>query len=396
MNKPAFLINNLSINRYSAYYSRIFLLPLFYGLLLFIASCDTPEKVLKSTDIEYKKAKAISWYNAKEYYKCIPVFEELIGLMKGRQSTEDLYYMYANANYQQGDFLIAAYHFKNYYDLYPSNEKAEECLYMHAKSYQRLSPKPDLDQTYTLKALDAYQLFLTSFPNSKFIKEVNENVSTLRRKLEVKALAAAELYFKMRDFKASAVCYANILKQFPDIAQAELITLMIIKSSYEYAKNSVPNKKSERFLDVIKKYNEFRSRFAQSKYLAEAGGYEHDSHYHAALSAYEWAESGPLYLRESNFNNFFREAHDQMPFISDKKLADNINQKVEKGFFLIVKSDFQISEEKKTTAKLPSLQAAVKNYYNFVDKYPKSRYSKEAEKLFNNSTELIKKYKTNG
>jgi outer membrane protein assembly factor BamD (BamD/ComL family) len=36
----------------------------------------------------------------------------------------------------------------------------------------------------------------------------------------------------------------------------------------------------------------------------------------------------------------------------------------------------------------------VKSYYTFVDKYPKSRYMKEAEKMFNISTDLIKKYAT--
>jgi hypothetical protein len=63
-------------------------------LLLLVTGCETPEKVLKSTDLEYKKAKATFWYNKKEYFKCIPVFEELIGLMKGRESVEELYYMY--------------------------------------------------------------------------------------------------------------------------------------------------------------------------------------------------------------------------------------------------------------------------------------------------------------
>ena len=64
-------------------------------LLLLVSSCETPEKVLKSNDLAYKEAKAISWYNKKEYFKCIPVLEELIGLMKGRKSTEELYYMYS-------------------------------------------------------------------------------------------------------------------------------------------------------------------------------------------------------------------------------------------------------------------------------------------------------------
>ncbi len=369
---------------------------LLFIMLLGVMGCDTPEKALKSTDINYKKAKAISWYNKKEYYKCIPVFEELIGLMKGRQSTEDLYYMYSMANYHQGDYMISAYHFKNFYDLYPNSEKAEECLFMHAKSYQRLSPKPDLDQTYTMKALDAYQLFLNIYPNGKYISDVNQAVSDMRKKLEKKALNTAELYYRTSNYKAAATCYINILKSYPDINEGEYVTLMIIKSNFEYAKNSIPSKKTDRFEHVIKSYADFKDKFGQSKYLAEAAEFEHESHYQAALSAFEWAEVCNYDERENNFNIFFREAKDNLPAITEKPLNAEITQLIEKGYFLIVKSNFQASEEKKGMQKLPLLEETVKTYYNFVDKYPKSRYSKEAEKIFNNSTELLKKLKSNG
>jgi outer membrane protein assembly factor BamD len=364
--------------------------------LLGIMGCDTPEKALKSTDINYKKAKAISWYNKKEYYKCIPVFEELIGLMKGRQSTEDLYYMYSMANFHQGDYMISAYHFKNFYDLYPNSEKAEECLYMYAKSYERLSPKPSLDQSYTTKALDAYQLFLNAYPNGKYINDVNSAVSEMRKKLEKKALNAAELYYRTSNFKAAATSFTNILKQFPDISEGEYVTLMIIKSNFEYAKNSIPSKKADRFERVIKSYGDFKDKFGQSKYLAEAAEFEHNAHYLAVKSAFDWAEVCALEERESNFNVFFREAKDNLPAITDKKETDEVTQLTEKGYFLIVKGNFQASEVRKNGEKLPFLEETVKTYYNFVDKYPRSRYSKEAEKMFNISTELLKKLKSNG
>ena len=365
-------------------------------LLIGISGCDTPEKALKSTDLDYKKAKAISWYNKKEYFKAIPVLEELIGLMKGRQSTEDLYYMYCKANYEQGDYMISAYHFKSFYDLYPNSEKAEECLYMHCKSYTRLSPKPDLDQTYTTKALDAYQLFLNAFPNSKFIKEVNEDITRMRKKLEKKAMNSADLYYKTSNFKAAATCYANILKDFPDIAEGEKMSFMIIKANFRYAQNSVPARKAERFNTVIKNYIEFKYKFSASKYLEEAKNYETQSHYLAAISAFEWAEIGPLPLRENLFNAFFVEANRQIPLIADKKQADEVTKMIERGQFLVVKSNYALSEEQKSVKKLPSLERTVKTYYIFVDKFPKSRFSKEAERIFNNSTEQLKKLKSNG
>ena len=369
---------------------------LLFVLLFGISGCDSPEKALKSTDINYKKAKAISWYNKKEYYKCIPVFEELIGLMKGRQSTEDLYYMYANANYHQGDFMISAYHFKNFYDLYPNSDKAEECLFMYAKSYQRLSPKPDLDQSYTNKALDAYQLFLNAYPNGKYINDVNQAVKDLRKKLETKALNTADLYYRTSNFKAAATCYSNILKDFPDISEGEFVTLMIIKSDFEYAKNSIPSKKAERYEHVIKSYGDFKDKFAASTFLAEAQTFEHESHYLAALSSFEWAEGCALNDREENFRIFFREAKDNLPGITEKRRNDEITQLIEKGYFLIVKAHFQSGEEKKAAQKVPDLKKTVETYYNFVDKYPKSRFFKEAEKMFNISNELIHKYNSNG
>jgi outer membrane protein assembly factor BamD (BamD/ComL family) len=302
--------------------------------------------------------------------------------------------MYANANYQQGDFMISAYHFKNFYDLYPNSDRAEECLFMYAKSYQRLSPKPDLDQTYTNKALDAFALFLNAFPNGKYVSQVNESVAALRKKLETKALNTCQLYYRTSNYKAASVSFTNILKTFPDIAEGEYVTSMIIKSYFNYAKNSIPSRKSERFEHVIKDYSDFKDKFANSEYLAEAQTYEHESHYLAALSAYEWAEITYLDDRENQFNIFFREARDNMPYITEKKRQDEITRLIEKGTFLIVKAHFQSGEEKKGVRKVPDLEKTVKSYYNFVDKYPKSRYSKEAEKMFNISTELLKKYKT--
>jgi outer membrane protein assembly factor BamD len=360
------------------------------------SSCDTPEKVLKSHDLDYKKAKAISWYNKKEYVKAIPVFEELIGLMKGRQSTEDLYYMYADANYKQGDYMISAYHFKNFYDMYPNSEKAEDALYMHAKSYQQLSPKPDLDQTYTLKALESFALFLNTFPVSAHLNECNEAVAKLRKKLEKKALNAAELYYRTSNFKAAATSYANILRDFPDIEESEKVSFMAIKANFKYAINSVPSRKTERFNTVIKSFNDFKYKFGSSKFLEDARKLEQQAHYLAAYSSFEWAEMAPLYDRESYFRGFFNEAAQQLPFIGDKTQNAQITSLTEKGYFLIVKNNYLISEEKKSSEKLPSLEQTVKTYYTFVDQFPKSRYLKEAEKIFNNSTHLIKKLKTNG
>ena len=61
-----------------------------------------------------------------------------------------------------------------------------------------------------------------------------------------------------------------------------------------------------------------------------------------------------------------------------------------------VRGTVAISKKKKSNSRLPYLEQTIKTYYTFVDQFPKSRYAKEAERIFNNSTELIKKLKANG
>ena len=141
---------------------------------------------------------------------------------------------------------------------------------MYAKSNQMESPKPELDQTSTYKALEAYALFLMTYPNGKYIAESNDAVKTLRRKLEKKALAAAELYYKTENYKAAATSYELILKDFPDIEESERVSYMIVKSDFKLAQNSIPSKKAERFNNVVKAYTDFKYKFGNSKYVADA------------------------------------------------------------------------------------------------------------------------------
>ena len=61
---------------------------------LVFASCSDYNKVLKSTDIEFKYSKAVEYYDSMEYFKSMPLFEELIGLTRGTQRSEDVYYYY--------------------------------------------------------------------------------------------------------------------------------------------------------------------------------------------------------------------------------------------------------------------------------------------------------------
>ena len=370
---------------------------------LVLGSCETPEKLMKNPDVAYKEKIATQWYNKKEYFKCIPVFEELMGLMKGVRNTENIYYMYCMANYKQGDYMIAAYHFKSFANTYPTSSKAEECLFMNAMSNERLSPKYELDQSYTNKAIDAFQSFINQYPESKRVDTANKMIVKLRKKLERKALSNAELYYKTENYKAAAVSFENLLVQYPDIDNVERILFMVVKSYNKYAENSIAMKRADRYHSVISSYKNFIYKFPKSKYIPEAQKYEQDAHYLATEAAYEKVFLYVPQEREKQFLLAIKECNTQLPFIKNPDQIKKCNETIQKCYFGIVKNNYELAEEQADTnavrrdaKKADFFDKTVKSYYTFVDKYKDGKYYREAEKLFTLASDNLTKLKRDG
>ena len=248
------------------------------SVLLGSASCTSSyNKLLKSNQTSEKLEAANKYFEEEKYDKAIPLYEELIPILKGTSSINELYYNYAMAHYYQANYIIAGFHFKNIHDSYPMSPFAEESLYMAAFCDYQMSPEVPLDQSYTQDAIDGFQLFINSYPKSDKITEANKLIEQLRRKLEVKALNGAELYLKMELYKAAATSFSNILIDFPDTRDAEKITFLILKTNFLYAENSIVGKQIERYEDALLAYKVFAKKYPNSVYMIDAVKYRDQS-----------------------------------------------------------------------------------------------------------------------
>ena len=244
--------------------------------LLFI-SCNNYQKLLKSTNPDLKYLKAKEYYEKEDYYKALPLFEELITIYKGTKSIDEIYYMYAMCHYEQENYLIAAFHFKNIHDSYPLSTYAEESLYMTGFCHYKMSPDINLDQSSTEKAIDAFQLFINTYPKTDKMSECNMLMERMRRKLEIKSFNGAELYLKTKNYKAAATSFNILLSQDPDTKDAEKAQYLIIKSYYLYAENSIKSKQIERYNMAITAYNHFAAKFQNSGFMKDATRYHESS-----------------------------------------------------------------------------------------------------------------------
>lgn len=227
-------------------------------------------KLLKNPDPAYKLRMAEQYFAAKKYSKAQMVYEDIMPYYKTGKEFEDIYYKYAYCAYYQDDFMNAENLFKSFLEIFPNSTKAEEVDYMRAYSYYKQSPKPELDQTNTMKAMGMMQTFINTHPGSVRNKEANEIIDQCRVKLEIKDYKAAILYYDLGQFRAAGVSFTTLLNNYPESMKADEYKLWAIRSYYRFAQMSVEEKQVERYEQVINECNEFTDRFPDSKLKQEA------------------------------------------------------------------------------------------------------------------------------
>ena len=238
---------------------------------LFLSSCSRGiGKLLKNPDPAYKLRMAEQYFVKKKYTFAQQIYEDVMPYYKATKEFEDIYYKYAYCAYNMADYANAENLFKSFLEIFPTSLKAEEVDYMRAYSFYKQSPKPQLDQTNTIKAMGMMQTFINTHPGSARNKEATEIIDLCRAKLETKDFQSAKLYYDMGQFRAAGVSFTTLLNGYPESMNADEYKLMIIKSYYRYAELSVEEKKVERFEQVINECNEFSNRFPESKFKKEA------------------------------------------------------------------------------------------------------------------------------
>ncbi len=239
-------------------------------LILTGVSCSEYDKLLREGTPQARLEAANEFYSKGNYFKALQLYDQLIVELRGMPQFEEAYYKYCWCNYQQQQYLAAAYYFKNLAKTLPNSKYAEESLYMSAYCQYLESSDAPLDQTSTNDALTELQLFVNKYPKSEKVKQCNELMDELRFKLETKDFNTAMLYFKIEEYKAAVVAFTNLLKEYPATKYKEQALFYILKSEYYYAAGSIDSKKKERFEHAAKAYTTLMMQFPTTSFQKEA------------------------------------------------------------------------------------------------------------------------------
>ena len=253
----------------------------------FIFSACSQRTLIRPGDtLEVAYEKALSLYDRGRYSDAANAFETVVSIGRGTDIGQDAQFMAADSYFKSRQYILSAAEFQRYSVFNPRSTRRETADFMEAYSYYMLSPRYNLDQSDTYRSIEAFQLFLSRYPNSDKASEAVGYIEEMRLKLSFKSFRAAEQFYRLRHYNAAAIYYGLTLEQFPETEWAEKALVNQIKAYTTFADNSVRDRQAERYQKAIDAYEMYLQLFprGQNRELAE-------QYYDAASSGFARSSS---------------------------------------------------------------------------------------------------------
>ncbi len=260
-------------------------LVLILGLTLLFSGCAKEfNAIYKSSDYNYKYEFAKECYIKGKYSQAVPLLESVVTMLKGTDNAEESLYMLAMAEFSDKDYESAAEGFKKYVKTYPRGLYSELASFYVGESLYKSTPEPRLDQSLTYESIASFQEYLDLYPDATKKDIAQERLFELQDKLVRKELYSAQLYYNLgsyfgnctsggNNYEACIVTSQNALKDYPYCNYRENFSLLIMKSKYQLAEQSVEDKRMERFRDAEDECYGFLNEFPDSKDRSTAEKY---------------------------------------------------------------------------------------------------------------------------
>ena len=252
-------------------------------LAIVLGSCTRWTAIQNTRDYEYKYEVAKAYFMEGKYSQASVYFAEVHAYMKVTIKAEECLYLAAMSNFINKDYDAASQYFRKYYQVYPKGLYVEYARYYCGLALYNMTPDPRLDQQSTFEAIKEFQDFLDYYPYTSIKESTLEMIYKLQDKLVEKEYLSAKLYYDLgsytmncayggSNYEACVVTAQNALRDFPFASadRREELSIMILRSRFHLAEQSVDSKRVNRYRDCIDEYYAFTNDFPESKYIKEA------------------------------------------------------------------------------------------------------------------------------
>ncbi len=239
-----------------------------------LLSCNEYQKVLNNGTASDQYKMAVKLYETKKFAKALRLFEKVTPAYRGKPQMERIQFMVAQANFNIKSYSLAGFYFDRFTKNYPKSSKKEEAAFLSAYSYKLASPTFSTDPTDTNKALEAFQNFINTYPDSDKLEEANKHFKDLRYRLQKKYFEIAKTYYRtadfdMRNYRAAIQAFDNLLGDFLGSEFKEEALYYRFKAAHDFVLKSTVRRKPERVEDAVAAYEKLMRNFPETQFKKE-------------------------------------------------------------------------------------------------------------------------------
>lgn len=240
-----------------------------------LTSCGSYQKVLKSKDPEYKYQMALEYFEQEKYIRSQTLLDDVASYYKGTPRSEDILAYLARSYMGQKNYSEASDYYSAYARNYPKGKYITEARYQIGRCKYMDSPDARLDQATTKEAIEAYQEFVSLYPESPYAAEAYKDMAELYDKLAYKEYLSAKLYYNLgtylgNNYLSCEITAKNALREYPNNSSSEELNWLILAAKYQQTIYSMPDKKLERARDAQDECYSFLTDWPDSKHKNEA------------------------------------------------------------------------------------------------------------------------------
>lgn len=216
-------------------------------LILIVTGCGRRDVTL-DLSAEERFQRGMVQYENENYVRAIDEFRIVTRQFAGSDYADDAQFYLGMSYFNRAEYILAANEFETLVNTMSASPLVPEAQYMLAISYFNMSPRYDLDQQYSLKAIDELQTYVDFFPTHENVPEAERKIRELNEKLARKQYENARLYMRMRYYRAATRYFEIVMERYHDTPFAELAYIGKVEALMERSLYDEANEVLQRFL----------------------------------------------------------------------------------------------------------------------------------------------------
>jgi outer membrane protein assembly factor BamD len=198
-------------------------------LTLVVAGCGARQQATPLTADELY-TRGVGFYEAGRWDRAIEDLERFVEAQFGDDRIPYARLLIGRAHMARRDYVMAAGEFDRLVTFYPRHLYVQEARGLLCEVYYRLSPRPPLDQEYTIAGIQHCQYVMAAYPGTPDAELASERVVEMRHTLAQKEFLTAMQYLRRRAYDAAAIYFLQVVEDFPDTSVAPTALLRLVET----------------------------------------------------------------------------------------------------------------------------------------------------------------------